>query len=598
MGNETNTVIVKITFKRIQQFLFAVPRLKAMIGANTLLGEAIREKLSSALDSKQTFPLNGYIKDITFLTDSDDPLKGEDNPINNYKKGIISQDGGHFHVAFKSLEAANDFINSAKQIIASELPGVQIEATINNESSTQETNQNWGENPTRLPQFQICQDTGNELATNYNKGHSPEYTSQTVKHLEKKTDDFKKDKTKDIIGLLNINSKKELPYSDLPIADDLKKLAGSNGYIAVIHADGNSMGIRRKHYAGTNTNSLTDIQAYMQEEVKNEQFFYAMRSAIRASVVEALKETFKGIDKDKFKCRPYHLLMLGGDDLLLITRPEYAFPFTIHYSKQLQERNQIPYGEQPKPISIGAGIAIAHHAVPFYHLHTLAENLADSAKKLYRSQHAEEGETPQERSVVDWMVATTSWIDDIEQTRRLYDLDKDGTHCITAKPYFVLPKAAETEAENDETSESETDTFTLKQLWDCADNVQELLNTQEADDNKINDENKLARSQLKNLLQSITTFDKKTSKEKFLKIKNLPDEILNIFLDKSENIEAWKKLKPEKQLEKLQLWKEIGTERYLTQYKDMLELIELHYLGKQVRREKQGTKADTGEAEK
>ena len=37
---------VTITFKRIQTFLFAVPRLRAMLGANVLLGEVLRNELS------------------------------------------------------------------------------------------------------------------------------------------------------------------------------------------------------------------------------------------------------------------------------------------------------------------------------------------------------------------------------------------------------------------------------------------------------------------------------------------------------------------------------------------------------------------------
>ncbi len=41
---ETSTK-VQIDFERVQSWLFAVPRLRAMVGANTLLGEVLRIRL-------------------------------------------------------------------------------------------------------------------------------------------------------------------------------------------------------------------------------------------------------------------------------------------------------------------------------------------------------------------------------------------------------------------------------------------------------------------------------------------------------------------------------------------------------------------------
>ena len=35
--------IVRIEFQRVQSFLFAVPRLSEMVGANVLMGETLRE---------------------------------------------------------------------------------------------------------------------------------------------------------------------------------------------------------------------------------------------------------------------------------------------------------------------------------------------------------------------------------------------------------------------------------------------------------------------------------------------------------------------------------------------------------------------------
>jgi hypothetical protein len=557
---EDSLQVVTITFKRIQEFLFAVPRLKAMTGANALLGETIRSKLVSQIDPESIPTIPDKILKDNFDLFEKDPLAGDDNPLELYKKGVLSRDGGHLKVIFKNRFYAVEFIDKARAVVSQELPGVQIEAHIldivtgRDDVITVKDNR-WGESPQRLPYFQICQDTGNQVANEYKEGGSPEYTSSKVEHLESAGDRFKKGKTTDIIGML-IDGEKLPGYGDQnKIPDDLEALAGDSGYIAVIHADGNNIGLRRKVFAG-NPEGTDTLESYLANERKNEEFFYAMRSAVRISVVNALKEIFNEEVLEKHKKLPYQLLMLGGDDLLLITQPEYAFPFVIEYSKQLSLQEEIPWDEYSQsPISIGAGVAIGRKNVPFYHLHTLAEQLASSAKKLYRSQQSPEDYQGlcYEHSVVDWLVATTSWIDDIELTRRNYDLSEAGNCCTSAKPYYVLNE------------EGKIDDFTLETLWSRA--AQLDLEIKEGVKQQLDDRDKLARSQLKGLLHSISKFNTSVSREKYKKITPKPPALKDSFGEDGESL--WHSFTID------------NSEKSLTQYKDLIELLEVFYLGKQ-----------------
>lgn len=609
MTNEQDSpCVVNITFKRIQEFLFAVPRLKAMIGANALLGETIRKDLVDlVVDNKNFINIKkcagidfNELKASSIFDNNADALKDKttdpldaDNPIMLYEKGVITRDGGHFAAAFKDEAAAKEFISKARKKVSKNLPGVQIEARIRHfgggNDATVPAENSFGESPVRLPQFQICQDTGSDIANQYKSGASPEYTSSRVALLEAKADEFKKGESKDIIGLLIRQDKLPVISTDTKIAKDLEELAGDSGYIAVIHADGNGIGVRRSAYAGSSdTGKEKNFEEYITNEIKNEKFFYGMRTSIRTSVINSLGEIFTNDVLSKHKAMPYHLLMLGGDDLLLIIQPQYAFAFIIEYSRQLNNdkyNGKVPYEKTDDcpfwPISIGAGIAIAHHKVPFYHLHHLAEELAGSAKKLYRSQALWEREnsdkyypTPDERSVVDWTVATTSWVDDIEDTRRLYDLNETGTHCITAKPYFVLDASGEGE---------DKDNFCLEILWEKAEQILAIFKADEA--GKISDQAKLPRSQLKALLQSISRFKQEESETLYGKITPKPETLTGLFGGNEK--------------EKARtLWQEFATtegKKYLTQFKDFIELIELHYLGQQT---KSATDSKTDKEEK
>ena len=97
-----------------------------------------------------------------------------------------------------------------------------------------------------------------------------------------------------------------------------------------------------------------------------------MRVAVRQALIEALNKTFcpdnfnkiKKVDKNGNKIRPYQFLMLGGDDILLLTRPQDAFQFLVDFAEELK-KHPVP-DEEHKPISIGAGVVIASHKLPFF----------------------------------------------------------------------------------------------------------------------------------------------------------------------------------------------------------------------------------------
>ena len=175
-------VVVKLTFHRIQSFLFAVPRLRSIVGANALLGETIRKQLVKRV--------NGSI-DLTSRIDHeyldklqetpDDPLKLaldsrevattnilRDHPRALYQKGILSRDGGHFLAMFANNGNARSFVTEANRLLTEKLPGLAYEIEPSCESSSViGSNNNLGEDPVRLPHFEVCQHTATEVAAGY-----------------------------------------------------------------------------------------------------------------------------------------------------------------------------------------------------------------------------------------------------------------------------------------------------------------------------------------------------------------------------------------------------------------------------------------------
>jgi len=93
---------VHIELSRVQTWLFAVPRLRAMVGANALLGETLRVALPKlASETRRGWALAASNETYP-AADASDPLKDHDDPAADAQDGILARDGGHFEAQFAS----------------------------------------------------------------------------------------------------------------------------------------------------------------------------------------------------------------------------------------------------------------------------------------------------------------------------------------------------------------------------------------------------------------------------------------------------------------------------------------------------------------
>lgn len=410
---ETGPTLVLIELKRLQTFLFTVPRLKEMLGANALIGETIRSDLVKLAEGCGA----GLPADLAKVLpaaparDLQDPLAGTnvseaidphlDDPRRLLEGGILSREGGHFTALFPDGGKALAFVSAARGLLESALPGLpfDIEARLLAKADDRKARSSADPPPAVLPElpiFQVCTASGRDVAERPGAGPD-EYISHRVRSLQTARNRFRRGKTPDLVGLMTAQ-KAIGQHGETP--GDLRELVG-NEYLAVIHADGNGLGRRFNQWRSEGAAGSGSLAA-LQREVRNERFFHGMRVAVRRALTDAVAETFGGWAG---QYSPYQVLMLGGDDLLLICRARYALPFLIAYAQRLADpKLKLP---DCRPLSIGAGVVIARHTFPFHRLHALAEALAGSAKRLHRAR--QDGAERPEISVADWMVVTNAW---------------------------------------------------------------------------------------------------------------------------------------------------------------------------------------------
>jgi len=547
-------IITEITLIRVQTYLFAVPRLADMIGANALLGEVVRLKLAALATDVGTLTCNNYQLpetdpgdplSLAINNNNDDFLDEDgnqwkyDNPQYGYKNGVLSRDGGHFKAIFANKDQARKFEIKARQLMQEEIPGLRYELAsreIDSNNNLLYSGSNTSSDIAHLPQFQICQESGKDPATEEDTNKSICY-SQASKIRKEAYKHFKENNAGDLLSLL----KSQLPEFKAP-PTDLNELSGKGGYIAVIHADGNRIGQRLKRWQ-----KKFRGDDYLAQEAHTENFFYSMRVSYRRALCDAANEVFKS---NNSIIQPYQLLMLGGDDLLLVCQPELALPFIQAFSQALTKYQLI----DKEPVSIGAGVVFAKHSIPFNRLHQQAESLATSAKKLFlRCPEGEEH--PPERSTVDWLITSNSWSDDPISYRQQHEIlsypnNENGctTLALTARPYYVL-------SDNNNNNNNNNN----KNWSSC---LEHLLT--KAEDINASPESVAMRSQLKKFVTELNR-GKQWSSFCYDQFPTTIRDFLKLYLEINNGDE---------------LWTSFGNSCYLTHFKDLIELLELPLMGR------------------
>lgn len=432
--------LVNIELQRVQTFLFAVPRLADIVGANALLGEVLRYRLVE-LAQKHGSHMPEPIP-ILSSTLSDDPLSTmanvnnttciiADNPSALWRRGILARDGGHFRALFPTLEQAATFAQTAQVYLRTHLPGLRCDISVLPLANLATDGSSYGKSFNKaiataifsLPMLQQCQEAGNGPATHlqkYRSDGSQEHRAigQAAKQRKEKWKAFKNNDTTDIAALMS----KSLHLASV---ETFEALCG-NDYLALIHADGNGL--------GKSVSLAADGKNGLEREAAIEGFFQSMRVTLRRALKLAVEKLYAFNTGSERK--DLQILMLGGDDLLLACRAPLALPLTYYLAEalvEIQSESDTDY----KPLTIGVGIAIAKPAFPFHRLHDLAEELAASAKRLVRNM-----ETPV--SVVDWAVCSEAWYGDLKAVRSASSLlrykvqGKQETLALSAKPYRIL----------------------------------------------------------------------------------------------------------------------------------------------------------------
>ena len=158
---------------------------------------------------------------------------------------------------------------------------------------------------------------------------------------------------------------------------DMEEISNKNNKVAVIHADGNKMGLMLQQInKDLKDKSTKEIQDIFKE------FSVQITEATNSAVEEAFKNSFS-TDNDTIPFRP---IVIGGDDVTVICSAEHALDFTEKYLRNFENNTEKLFAkanlsQYESKLTACAGIVYCNEKFPFHYAVDLAEKLCDFAKK-------------------------------------------------------------------------------------------------------------------------------------------------------------------------------------------------------------------------
>ncbi len=225
------------------------------------------------------------------------------------------------------------------------------------------------------PFLRTCDSCGEQYASHTSRDPEPELLCGSCEQKRRKNREIQAD----IEGIISGEAEEDFTYKlwhrvlgnlaregyemtgkDRPNDfNDLGEMSEPANYMGLIYADGDDMGKVLER--------LPDLDAV-------KKFSKVVDNAIYQSVHEAVLTYLPPGDK----YFPFDILMLGGDDLVMVTTADKAIEVSMKITQKFSELTQKCFDER---LTLSVGIAIAHASFPFSSLLNLAEQALKFAKK-------------------------------------------------------------------------------------------------------------------------------------------------------------------------------------------------------------------------
>ena len=439
--------------KGIQKYIFAVPRLKYIIGGSLIIADFDKRTVAEEIKKAGLSP--------------------EARIYSGGGRGLIEIDDNKQECAQTLLKAL---------IEAAHGDGLSIRIGINKEKTpAPEDLELYPYVPESYKEFHLCQESGLYPVEREGQTHKLIQTRKDIikKDLPKKGCDFETNildevrklmSPEDCTAIQSVRFFRNVDAQDIDKDDPLSEVyasvnaLGNRNRWAIVYMDGNDMG-RQLKALPANFDAIQKAKwmskfSFYLDKCTCSAFYKALANTISSWLKDNAQELreytyYDTKTGEQTLILPFRPLVLGGDDVAMICHSAYAMQFVKQMSASFTETSKDMAEAYAKEnagrhlwpatgnsLTISAGILYCKTKFPLPKAMEYAESLLSSAKGAFRSLSGDEPTPP----AVDFDTITDSLVDSPAQRRQreleFIDGELGGTKVfLTRRPYLLQDKS-------------------------------------------------------------------------------------------------------------------------------------------------------------
>jgi hypothetical protein len=207
-------------------------------------------------------------------------------------------------------------------------------------------------------------------------------------------------------------------------------MAGEGAYLAVIHADANSL--------GAVVQKLRETLARESDFAKARDLYRRFSSAVQDATESSARAAFRVVEAEIKSSEFYPLrpIVCAGDDLTVVIKAEHALAYVREFLVQFEKESQARLAELQIGITDGltacAGVAFVKKHYPYWRAYELSESLCKYSKRMVDRKAS---------ALAFWRVTTSLGTDYEDGVVHRELTTASGSEVLTMNPYRVGSRA-------------------------------------------------------------------------------------------------------------------------------------------------------------
>lgn len=418
---ENKPVIAIYDVRGIQDYIFRTNKVKEIVGASLIVDNLVISEFKKAIKDNTSINEN----EVVLNWGDKAPLQFEDNET--IKVEVLYYGGGNLVVLFRNEDLAKNVSITMSKNILRNAYGLSLNYTF--VSKTENYQEDWRALKLKLSEI--------KATTPLNKpmGILPivQYDRVTGLPLSKQMSEGDRTVKVTYEAYQKIN-KYNSDKNDTPYVKEFDKMRAneSEGLIAIVHIDGNSMGQNigklmqnAKTYKEA-TRIMRGISCNIHQVFEKE----AIEKVISKMNDICKKHGISNLIKDgKY---PFRKIISAGDDITFVCNARISLDIVKEYIESIKCGYMY---EKQYPFSACAGIAIVHSHFPFYKGYEIAEECCQNAKKRAKSEKGMvNGKIG---NFVDFQYCYAGITSDLESIRKNKYINIEG-YSLLKRPYGIF----------------------------------------------------------------------------------------------------------------------------------------------------------------